>query len=323
MYNSSTRDYSLYPVDAPNSAVEIVNGLPDNDAVVQIWTKPSSGLLNSQRFSIVRNSAGSYRLLSYSSGYTKVIAVKDASESDNAAIVQYTNNNSSSGLWFIEPANKTIKTNTHAFANSNYNREWAASYAETYAKTPNDAYEYLSNGGDCTNFVSQCLYAGTLPMLPTNAEWLITSKTDIKNWFYFAGLPLIYNDDWVAYAFSHAPDFNAHWGQTNMRAYQTITYASATDAAKDIDFLVWYLKKGDVIQLLNGGVAYHSMIVYNDNITCDGKHKGGANGSCPNIGKKEILYAQHSTDEIAGHLRALLRDSGSTGITFIKIKNDG
>ena len=39
--------------------------------------------------------------------------------------------------------------------------------------------------------------------------------------------------------------------------------------------------------------------------------------------KRKSFMNSTSTDEIAGHLRALLRDSGSTGITFIKIKNDG
>ena len=42
-----------------------------------------------------------------------------------------------------------------------YNREKAAKYAQKWAFSRNpDYYNYDSLGGDCTNFVSQCLYAG-------------------------------------------------------------------------------------------------------------------------------------------------------------------
>lgn len=51
---------------------------------------------------------------------------------------------------------------------NNYNRVEAANYATRYALEPNKKYTYLKpsgeDGGDCTNFVSQCLYAGGAPM---------------------------------------------------------------------------------------------------------------------------------------------------------------
>ena len=42
-----------------------------------------------------------------------------------------------------------------------YNREKAIEYANTWAYGRNPAYyDYSNLGGDCTNFISQCLYAG-------------------------------------------------------------------------------------------------------------------------------------------------------------------
>ena len=49
-----------------------------------------------------------------------------------------------------------------------YNRIAAVNYAIRYALTPNKAYKYFksdnTNGGDCTNFLSQCLRAGGAPL---------------------------------------------------------------------------------------------------------------------------------------------------------------
>lgn len=49
-----------------------------------------------------------------------------------------------------------------------YNRKSAISYAMKYALEPNKNYDFYGfvngNGGDCTNFVSQCLRAGGASM---------------------------------------------------------------------------------------------------------------------------------------------------------------
>lgn len=324
VYNASTKDYSLSPVCAPNSAVEVTNRSADNGAIVQIWAKPSSGVMNSQRFDIVY-SGGSYRLLSYASKYASAVVVEGASKNDSAPIIQYTNNGTTNGFWYLEPANKTIKTNASLSANSGYDRNAAATYALTYARNYNTDYKYFTDskgdGVDCTNFVSQCLLAGGMPEIPKKPVVIVSDKEDDTNWFY---LNVLGDRDWVSRSFSSATHFYAHWGQTNMRAFQTIEYASGSEALKDIEFLLRYLKKGDVIQLRTAGTTTvrHSMIVYDDNATCDGRHKGLA-GECPYSGRKEILYAQHSDDFDNGHLRALLKDKeNGVNILIIKIKKD-
>lgn len=47
----------------------------------------------------------------------------------------------------------------------NYDRENALKYSNTWALRRNpDYYDYTNIGGDCTNYISQCLYAGSQVM---------------------------------------------------------------------------------------------------------------------------------------------------------------
>ena len=61
-----------------------------------------------------------------------------------------------------------------------YNREKAIEYAKKWATTRNPAYlNFDGIGGDCTNFVSQCLYAGSGVMNYTrDVGWYYNSPTD-------------------------------------------------------------------------------------------------------------------------------------------------
>lgn len=61
-----------------------------------------------------------------------------------------------------------------------YSRENAVKYALQFALTPNPDYyyfsPYVSVGGDCTNFISQCLFAGGAPMSYKNEPWWYRDK---------------------------------------------------------------------------------------------------------------------------------------------------
>lgn len=58
---------------------------------------------------------------------------------------------------------------------SEYNREAAAAYAREWAFKRNPRfYDFSSLGGDCTNFASQCIYAGAK----------IMNYTPVYGWFY-------------------------------------------------------------------------------------------------------------------------------------------
>lgn len=74
-----------------------------------------------------------------------------------------------------------------------YNREKAVAYAHQWAHTRNPRFSnFDSMGGDCTNFVSQCLYAGSGVM----------NHTPVMGWYYYSlsqrspswsGVPFLYN----------------------------------------------------------------------------------------------------------------------------------
>ena len=58
-----------------------------------------------------------------------------------------------------------------------YDRGRAAAYAEKWALSRNPLfYDYSGIGGNCTNFVSQCVYAGSCVMNPT----------PIFGWYYYS-----------------------------------------------------------------------------------------------------------------------------------------
>lgn len=57
-----------------------------------------------------------------------------------------------------------------------YDRNKAVAYALKYAKEKNPSFfDYTSQGGNCTNYISQCVYAGA-PQMQISAN----------GWFYFS-----------------------------------------------------------------------------------------------------------------------------------------
>lgn len=56
-----------------------------------------------------------------------------------------------------------------------YNRSAAVYYATTHALKPNMRYPYFPSAGDCANFVSQSLHAGTIPMM---GDWFMRKGSD-------------------------------------------------------------------------------------------------------------------------------------------------
>lgn len=58
-----------------------------------------------------------------------------------------------------------------------YDRGRAVEYAHRWAFGRNPAYaDFSAMGGDCTNFISQCLHAGGAPM----------NHTPVTGWFYYS-----------------------------------------------------------------------------------------------------------------------------------------
>lgn len=70
---------------------------------------------------------------------------------------------------------------------SSYNRIKAVNYAVNYAVVPNSSYRYFavqgSNGGDCTNFTSQCLRAGGAPLIFSGRnQWWYNQNASSVSW---------------------------------------------------------------------------------------------------------------------------------------------
>lgn len=74
-----------------------------------------------------------------------------------------------------------------------YNREAAVAYARKWALSRNPAYyDFSKLGGDCTNFASQCIYAGAGVMnyTPVFGWYYISSGKRTASW---TGVEFLYN----------------------------------------------------------------------------------------------------------------------------------
>ncbi len=116
-----------------------------------------------------------------------------------------------------------------------YDREGAVAYAHRWAFGRNPAYyDYGGIGGDCTNFASQCLYAGTGVM----------NYTPDFGWYYIDG-----NDK--SPSWSGVPYF-----------YQFLTRQEESDGPFAADVLLEDCLPGDFVQLdFTGGLYAHTPII--------------------------------------------------------------
>ncbi len=84
-----------------------------------------------------------------------------------------------------------------------YNRNKAVGYALKYALSPNPEFRYFSStlnaGGDCTNFISQCLLAGGAEMVYDNNPW----------WYNHNNLSSTMDDTWsLSWSIAHSLYWN-------------------------------------------------------------------------------------------------------------------
>jgi len=153
------------------------------------------------------------------------------------------------------------------FYNSNiYNRQNAVSYALSYAMKPNPSYRYFAShgdgGGDCSNFVSQCLRAGGAPFAYDSSPWWYKKHINNRN-----------NDVWsVSWAVAHS----LYWmlktrDKSNVKGLKAIEIQDMSE-----------LEIGDLIQYENEKrTIYHSVII---------------TGFTYEKGERTPLISQHSFD---------------------------
>lgn len=115
-----------------------------------------------------------------------------------------------------------------------YNREIAAAYAKRWALSRNpEYYSFHEIGGNCTNFVSQCVYAGCGVM----------NYTPVTGWYYI-----------------DANDRSASWTSVKYFYRFIISNEGAGPFAVDTDRNS--IIRGDVVQLGHAnGEFYHTLFV--------------------------------------------------------------
>ncbi len=121
-----------------------------------------------------------------------------------------------------------------------YNRENAVAYARRWALDRNPLFsDFTGRGGDCTNFVSQCILAGSCTMnyTPTFGWYFISENDRAPAW---SGVEALYDFLCGAGDFPPNTDRGGPYGrEIRMRGAQV----------------------GDVIQLAREGDFYHTLII--------------------------------------------------------------
>lgn len=114
-----------------------------------------------------------------------------------------------------------------------YNRAAALVYARRWAYGRNPEYlSFNGIGGDCTNFVSQCLYAGTGVM----------NYTPVFGWYYIT-----------------ADNRTASW--TGVQYLANFLLANEEAGPFAVETTLRWMQAGDVIQLGTPERFYHTLIV--------------------------------------------------------------
>lgn len=130
---------------------------------------------------------------------------------------------------------------------NNYDRQNAINYALSYAITANPSYRYFpihgDGGGDCSNFISQCLKAGGAPFSHDSIPW----------WYNNNGTSNVMDDSWsVSWAVAHS----LYW-TLKTRDERNVKGLKAREV-ESMDML----DLGDIIHYENfKGIIYHSAII--------------------------------------------------------------
>lgn len=203
------------------------------------------------------------------------------------------------GNKYLEDYNQEIVSASYPStrAVSSYNSTAAVNYAYQYWNSFNtSSYPNLTYlGGDCANFVSQCLYAGGVSM---QGDWYISklnnnnpapvTTTQLDNSWQLAD-----PSPWIS-----AKEFNDYWGS---RANHTIVHASdyVYNYPTQVYLMDYY--KGDVVQILAKELwwwnGYHTMII-------------------TNYGSNDYLLTYHSTEKKDVTLNSIASRFNSSSYRF-------
>ena len=131
-----------------------------------------------------------------------------------------------------------------------YDREAARNYARKWALGRNPAYkDYELWGGDCTNFISQCLKSGNIPMD-------YNGKNVLEKWYWNSDSSR--TPTWTA----AQPFYRYIIGNNSKDTKNFGIYARLAQSNE--------LEIGDIVQLIYDNNAYHNMII--TEVVLDGEY---------------------------------------------------
>lgn len=135
---------------------------------------------------------------------------------------------------------------------SGYSASDAANYAVKWGEDQNSVYpNYNLSGGDCTNFVSQCIYAGGLAMNGSSAS--VGTVDSTSKWYcIYIKSTLGVRKYAITTSWIRVSDFNTYLGSLVSKSTKTT-----------LSSLISSCSAGDVVQLADKttGTPYHSIII--------------------------------------------------------------
>ena len=141
---------------------------------------------------------------------------------------------------------------TYLYKNENYNREKAREYALKWATSSNkEYYNFINDGGDCTNFVSQVLKAGGIEFVGSKIN-----ATNTNSWFYYSANLPNRSSTWTA-----ANPFSLHFGKEHKRAYKYREY-NIKEALINFNEIYKTIYIGDIVQYSRpNNIVFHSQAI--------------------------------------------------------------
>ncbi|MDR2044528.1 MAG: amidase domain-containing protein [Clostridium sp.] len=160
--------------------------------------------------------------------------------------------------WYIEETTYAlISQDFPAFSvkpavRANYSRTAAVSYAEQYYADGSynpDYPDWSASGGDCANFVSQCIHAGGKAYNVSASSVSAAKAADWANWYSYGNTCNTTN---VSSTHRGANAFKSYWqSKVSYSTFTSVGQASYT-----------YGYQGDAISLLlPNGSAYHTLLI--------------------------------------------------------------
>lgn len=122
-----------------------------------------------------------------------------------------------------------------------YDRIGATQYARGWALSRNPKFQdYEEWGGNCTNYISQCVNAGGIPMDPYGDNVM-------KEWYW-------YSDNKRTPSWTAAQPFFEYFTRNNNDNTNNFGAYAAESNYEEMEL-------GDIVQLIKDGKAYHTMII--------------------------------------------------------------